>query len=99
MTHSLSENQTTLLRSCLTLALHPKSHPEAERVFLEMQASLSGDADTLEVVQQLWKEVLMARRSAAFWEQMSDVEKSMSEGLANDHLRLQQNYLRLVQEQ
>ncbi len=99
MTHSLSQNQIDLLQDCLALALTPKSHAEAKRQFLDLQESLNIDAATSEVLQKLWQEVLTARRSAAFWEQLSDVEKAMSEGLATDHLRLQQNYLRLVQEQ
>ncbi len=99
MTHSLSAHQIDLLKDCFALASNPKSHPEADRQFLDLQGSLNTDAATLEVLQKLWQEVLAARRSAAFWEQLSDVEKAMSDGLANDHLRLQQNYLRLVQEQ
>jgi hypothetical protein len=99
MTLSLNENQTAQLQSCLNLALNPKSHGEADRQFLALQADLQTNPATLDVLQRLWKEVLSARRSARFWEQMSDVEKSMSEGLASDHLRLQQNYLRLIQEQ
>lgn len=99
MTHSLNQHQLDLLKDCLALALNPKSHAEADRQFLDLQESLETDAATSEVLQKLWREVLTARRSAAFWEQLSDVEKSMSEGLATDHLRLQQNYLRLIQEQ
>lgn len=99
MTHSLSQDQAELLQNCLSLAANPKSHADAKRQFLDLQGSLNTDTATLEVLQKLWQEVLAARRSAAFWEQLSDVEKAMSDGLANDHLRLQQNYLRLVQEQ
>jgi hypothetical protein len=99
MTHCLSDHQAVLLQGCLELALNLKTHAEAERRFLELQTELQTEPATVEVLQRLWKEVLAARRSAAFWEQMSNVEKSMSDGLATDHLRLQQNYLRLIQEQ
>ncbi|GAB4339356.1 MAG: hypothetical protein OHK0047_30140 [Leptolyngbyaceae cyanobacterium] len=99
MNHSLSQNQVNLLKDCLALALDPKTQAEADRQFLELQDSLNMDAATSEVLQKLWAEVLAARRSAAFWERLSDAEKAMSDGLADDHLRLQQNYLRLVQEQ
>jgi hypothetical protein len=99
MNYSLSQDQIDRLKDCFTLALHPKSHAEADRQFLEFQESLEPDATTSEVLQQLWQEVLAARRSATFWEQLSNAERAVSDGLANNHLRLQQNYLRLVQEQ
>lgn len=99
MSHSLSQTQADLLQDCLSLAANPKSQADAQRQFVNLQESLNTDAATSEVLQKLWQEVLAARRSSAFWEQLSDVEKAMSDGLATDHLRLQQNYLRLVQEQ
>ncbi|MGQ9871881.1 hypothetical protein [Leptodesmis sp.] len=99
MNHSLSQHQINLLQDCLALALNPKTQAEADRQFLDLQDSLNPDAMTAEVLQKLWAEVLAARRSAAFWEHLSDAEKAMSDGLADDHLRLQQNYLRLIQEQ
>ncbi len=99
MTHALSQNQLDLLQECFALAANPKSQADAERQFLALQESLESDAATSEVLQKLWTEVLAARRSAVFWEHLSDAERAVSDGLANNHLRLQQNYLRLVQEQ
>jgi hypothetical protein len=99
MNHSLSQNQVELLKDCLALASNPKTQTEADRQFLDLQDSLNPDAATSEVLQKLWAEVLAARRSAMFWEKLSDAERAVSDGLADNHLRLQQNYLRLVQEQ
>ncbi|MBD1909691.1 MULTISPECIES: hypothetical protein [unclassified Leptolyngbya] len=88
------------LAECFELARDPKAHLDAERVFAEFKHDLtSAPPEAMQVVERLWKELLLARRSAAFWEEMSNVERSMTERLAADHIQLQQNYLRLVQEQ
>jgi len=88
------------LHECIELAKDPKAHRAADEAFAAIKGALS-DApdDTLEVVEKLWQELLTARRSAAFWEQISDVERAMTERLAADHFQLKQNYLRLLQEQ
>ena len=99
MPYSLTPKQTALLQECLSLAQDVTCHADAERLFLDLEAELSADEATREVLTELWKNVLAARRSAAFWEQISDVEKNMSEQLASSHLQLRQNYLRLMQEQ
>lgn len=98
MTHSLTPQQTAQLRECLVLAQDPTQHQDANQSFDVLRASISEPLAT-ELLSVLWKEVLSARRSAAFWQQISDVEKEMSERLAQNHFQLQQNYLRLMQEQ
>ncbi len=99
MSYSLTENQSHLLDECLAMAQDVKLHPDADRRFLDLEASLQGEADTAAVLQAMWKEVLAARRSAMYWQQVSDIERSMTEKLADNHLQLRQNYLRLMQEQ
>ncbi len=74
-------------------------HPDAERRFLDLEETLADDPPTVEVLETLWREVLAARRSALYWQQVSDVERSLTEKLADNHFQLQQNYLRLMQEQ
>jgi len=74
-------------------------HPDAERRFLDLEETLPDDPPTVEVLETLWREVLAARRSALYWQQVSDVERSLTEKLADNHFQLQQNYLRLMQEQ
>lgn len=98
MLQSTMSNES--LRECIELTRDPKEHQAADEAFAAIKGAL-GDApsETLEVVERLWSELLMARRSAAFWEQISDVERAMTERLAADHFQLKQNYLRLLQEQ
>ncbi len=80
------------------MAKDPTRHADAERKFLDLEESITGDAATTELVAILWKEVLAARRAEAFWQQISDVERTMTERITDDHFQLQQNYLRLMQE-
>lgn len=99
MSYSLTEKQSQLLNECLSMAQDLNSHSDADRRFLDLEETLPNDPATMVVVQALWREVLAARRSATYWEQISDVERSMTESLASNHFQLQQNYLRLMQEQ
>ncbi|MDX2232833.1 MAG: hypothetical protein NW220_24595 [Leptolyngbyaceae cyanobacterium bins.349] len=99
MSYSLTEKQSELLKECLAMAQDLQSHADADRRFLDLEETLSSAPAALAVVEALWKEVLAARRAATYWEQISDVERSMTEKLADNHFQLQQNYLRLMQEQ
>ncbi len=80
------------------MAQDPTQKADAERRFLDLEETLTADPATAEVLQALWQELVTARRSGAFWQQISDVERTMTERLADSHIQLQQNYLRLVQE-
>ncbi|NJP08930.1 MAG: hypothetical protein HC866_05120 [Leptolyngbyaceae cyanobacterium RU_5_1] len=77
----------------------PTLHGDAKRRFLDLQDSLSIDPAATAVLEALWKEVLVARRSAMYWEHISHAEKGISDRIAKTHVQLQQNYLRLMQEQ
>lgn len=95
----MSEKQLELLQECLSMAHDLETHAAADRRFLDLLDTLSADPATEKVVEGLWREVLAARRSALYWQQISDVERLMTEKLADNHFQLQQNYLRLMQEQ
>jgi hypothetical protein len=99
MTQALSAEQATQLQQCLSLVQNVKTHDEARQTFAKLRESLAGDAATLEVIDGLWNELISARRSAMFWQEISNVEKDMAERLAQNNVQLQQNYLRLMQEQ
>lgn len=97
---SNSHSVGTALRECLSLAGHVTQHDEANQVFETVQATLKKDnPEAAEVMSLLWNEVLSAHRSAAFWEQLCNVERELTERMAANHFQLQQNYLRLMQEQ
>jgi hypothetical protein len=90
------------LQAGLELAQDPQQHPIAGAQFqvLRVQLATEGvDPATLLLFDALWKEVLAARRSAAFWQQISDAEQNLSEQMAEHTIQTQKNYLRLVQEQ
>jgi hypothetical protein len=95
----LTQHQLDQLHVCLHLAQDPTQHSKAAEAFSYLQDTISEDSPAKALLTALWKEVLMARRSAAFWQQLSDVEQDISQRLAQNHVQLQQNYLRLVQEQ
>ncbi|EKQ70897.1 formylmethanofuran dehydrogenase, subunit B [Leptolyngbyaceae cyanobacterium JSC-12] len=99
MSYSLTQTQSEILQECLEMAQDLALHPDAERRFLDLEETLPDDPPTVEVLETLWREVLAARRSALYWQQVSDVERSLTEKLADNHFQLQQNYLRLMQEQ
>ena len=99
MTHSLTQNQQAHLQECLALAQDPTQQEQASQTFSQLVASVEPSAAAAALLQALWSELLAARRSSAFWQQISDAEKGMSERLAATNVQLQQNYLRLMQEQ
>lgn len=94
----LTSDQTSQLQHCLELARDTTQHQAAIAQFTQLRNSIVQDEAAKSLADGIWAEVLAARRSAAFWQQLSDVEKDVSERLAQNHVQLQQNYLRLVQE-
>ncbi|MBI4783486.1 MAG: hypothetical protein HY785_19530 [Oscillatoriophycideae cyanobacterium NC_groundwater_1537_Pr4_S-0.65um_50_18] len=95
----LAADAIAKFQACLSLATDMTRHAEAHQAFAEFQASLAIDNPlAAELLTLAWKDVIAARRSAAFWEQISDVERDMSEQMVATHTNLQQNYLRLMQE-
>ena len=97
---SCSEALSLALKSAIALTGDLKTHPEADQAFKEIIAQLPAESEIeIELLKQLWAAFLSTRRSAQFWEEMSDVEKAMSDRMAQANVQLQQNYLRLVQEQ
>ena len=81
------------------MAQNPKQHEAARQTMAQFLNDLALNDTAAEVIDALWNELLTARRSTAFWEQISDAEKEMGDRLTQDNIRLQQNYLRLMQEQ
>lgn len=99
MNYSLTQNQIARLQECFTLAQDPLQQEQATAQFHQFLAELAPEASATDLTEHLWKEIIAARRSAAFWHQISDVEKTMSDRLAQQHFQLKQNHLRLMQEQ
>lgn len=94
----LTPAQASQLQQCLELARDIHQHQTAIAQYTELRNTIVEDETAKALIDGIWAEVLAARRASAFWEQMSDVEKDVSERLAQNHVQLQQNYLRLMQE-
>lgn len=88
------------LENCLALAQNVEAHDQATEKFQELRTDCAQDASQAQaMIDMLWWELLRARRSAQFWQKTCDVERELTERMAASHFQLQQNYLRLVQEQ
>lgn len=99
---STLSSQETLdqLKLCFRLTEEPKTHAEAKQAFQQVRDRVANDCpDAVEVVEMLWQELISSRRSAIFWQELSDMEKNLGEKLAEHQMQLRQNYNRLVQEQ
>ena len=94
-----SENPIIQLKKCLTMAQDVGSHAEANRAFEQLCGILDAENPmAAQLLEMLWQEAIIARRSAIFWQQMSDVEKDMANRMMENMTEMRQNYLRLMQE-
>jgi len=97
---SLSTDLSTRLQDAIELAQQVQQHPEANQAFQEVLGDLSSQNPVAaDLMAQLWKEYISSQRSSLFWEQLSEVEKNLSDRMSASHIQLKQNYLRLMQEQ
>ncbi|MBE9140941.1 hypothetical protein IQ254_27710 [Nodosilinea sp. LEGE 07088] len=97
---SPSTDLSSRLQAAISLAQQVQQHPEARLAFEEIVGDIRRESPlAAELLEQLWKEYLASQRSSLFWEQLSQVEKTLSDRMSESHIQLKQNYLRLVQEQ
>ena len=97
---STSTSSLDALQHCLSLAQDVANHQEANSAYAALRDRLqSDDPQAVELFDVMWREVLASRRSAMFWEELCNVEKGLTDRMAESHLQLRQNYLRLIQEQ
>ncbi|PZV21107.1 MAG: hypothetical protein DCF21_03075 [Leptolyngbya sp.] len=97
---SQSLDLSSRLQSAINLAQQVQQHPEAKQAFQEVLAELKAESPlAADLLEQLWREYIGTKRSSVFWEQLSEVEKNLSDRMTESHIQLKQNYLRLVQEQ
>ena len=100
MTQASSQSLVAQLKQCLKLAQDMAHHAEANQAFEQLRASVDAENPlAAELMELLWQEVIAARRSGAFWQQMCDVEKDLSDRMMENLAQLRRNYLRLIQEQ
>jgi hypothetical protein len=95
-----STDLSSRLQTAIGLAQTVQQHPEAHQAFQDMLGELETQSpEAADLLAQLWKEYISSKRSSLFWEQLSEVEKNLSDRLSESHMQLKQNYLRLMQEQ
>jgi len=94
------QNPVDQLKACLSLSRDLPNHAAANEAFTNFCDRLGNQStQSREMLELLWGEVLAARRSATFWQEVCNVEKELSERIAANHVQLRQNYLRLMEEQ
>jgi hypothetical protein len=100
MNKTLSESPVKALESAIALAQDVHSQAEAHQAFNDLYEDIRGENPQLAtMLQMLWREYVTTQRSAAFWQELCQVEKHLSERITESHIQLRQNYLRLMQEQ
>lgn len=93
-------SSTESLHTAMKLAQDVKTQNEAHAVFNELYETVRCDNPELAMMlQMLWRDYVASQRSVAFWQELCQVEKHLSERITENHLQLRQNYLRLMQEQ
>jgi hypothetical protein len=100
MTSLSCVDYATHLQECLELAEDVKTHSVASEKFAELRNRVAAQNPELaQLLEILWKDNLSNRRSAAFWQELCNVEKELTNRMAESNMQLRQNYLRLMQEQ
>jgi hypothetical protein len=88
------------LQACLAMAEDISLHPQANAAFSRLLERLTAENPlAAQLTTLLWQDVIAARRSALFWEHLSEAERGMADQVMADQVQLKQNYLRLIQEQ
>lgn len=97
---ALSTDLSSRLQAAIDLAQQVQQHPEANQAFQALLDDLKAENPLVaDLLEQLWTAYIGSRRSSQFWEQISQVEKNLSDRMSESHIQLKQNYLRLMQEQ
>ncbi len=77
-----------------------KNYAQADEQFAAIAAQIEKDSpEATLLLKQLWREYVSVQRSALFYEGLSNAEAGLSEKMAESNIQLQQNYMRLIQEQ
>lgn len=99
MTQPPASNLISQLKKCISLAQNIETQAEAKELFQPLyEKMLAENPQTAEIMELLWHEAIAARRSAAFWQQISEYEKNMADQMLQSLAQARQNYLRLMQE-
>lgn len=96
----VSPSPVEALQAAIQLAQAVENQGKAHETFNQLYEAVRADhPEFATMLQMLWREYVATQRSAAFWQELCQVEKHLSERITESHLQLRQNYLRLMQEQ
>ncbi|NEQ96546.1 MAG: hypothetical protein F6K30_07460 [Cyanothece sp. SIO2G6] len=88
------------LHECLSLVKDAETQGLAVKQYGMLRDRLMSEyPDLVALLDMMWDALLVSQRSAKVWERLCDTEKQLTDRMAESHVQLQQNYLRLVQEQ
>ncbi|MEM6425735.1 MAG: hypothetical protein AAF728_11340 [Cyanobacteria bacterium P01_D01_bin.128] len=100
MSNSANQPQIEALKVAIALTHDVSNHPDAQAAFTAIRQSVAdGNPQAAEMMDMLWQEITSLQRSVNFWQEISQVEKNLSERITENHIQLKQNYMRLMQEQ
>ena len=91
-----------VLQHCLALAKDPKTEALAIQTYEQLRDRLLLDNTNRQVISLLdvlWNTNLASQRASAMWQHMCHTEQQLTDQMAESHVQLHQNYLRLIQEQ
>lgn len=96
----LSDTQAKIQALTDALEQGQRDHQHLQALFEPLLTQLQAESPLgAQVSQLLWIEVLRSHRSLSFWQSLGEAESELAKALADQNIRLQQNYLRLMQEQ
>ncbi|MGK7891658.1 MAG: hypothetical protein AB4042_20200 [Leptolyngbyaceae cyanobacterium] len=88
------------LQECLNLLKDAATYELAVQRYAVLRDRLFADhPEMVALLDMVWEDLRASRRSARVWERLCNTEKQLTDRMAESHVQLQQNYLRLVQEQ
>ncbi|MEB3231251.1 MAG: hypothetical protein VKJ64_09595 [Leptolyngbyaceae bacterium] len=91
---------TSELQECLNLIKDAATRELAvQKYTLLRDRILTQYPAMVDLLDMTWDALLTSRRTAHVWERLCNTEKQLTDRMAESHVQLQQNYLRLVQEQ
>lgn len=102
LSHTESFNAIDVLQQCLDLVQDAKTIALATQSYQQLRDRLcldGADAQMLQLLDLLWEANLSSQRAAAMWQHMCHTEQQLTDQMAESHVQLHQNYLRLMQEQ
>ena len=92
----------SILQDCLRLAKDAETETIAKQQYQQLRDRLAQehhDTQMLDLLDMTWAAMLSSQKAANLWQRLLQTEQRMTDEMANNHIQLSQNHLRLIQEQ